>query len=124
MTFEDIFGGFDDFSDNQPEQDKPDEWDAGGLWDTGEKENIWRTAPAVAPGDVWKADPMDCGQDCEGCEDECGVSEEVQEIPEPPEENYTNPEPDEYDSLDEYDDFLDEEVDVDESPSDVFGDIF
>ena len=54
--FEDIFGGFDDIVDeNVDSAENTDEWDTGGMWDTGEKENIWRSEPAVNPGDVWKA---------------------------------------------------------------------
>ena len=75
--FEDIFGPVEDIM--EPEnQEKTDEWDTGAVWDSGEKENIWRAEPATSPGDVWATGGGwgGCGDqdDCDADTD-CGSSD-------------------------------------------------
>ena len=49
--FEDVFEPFDDIIDGGDAQEASDEW--GDVWDTGEKEDMWRTDAK----DVWTASP-------------------------------------------------------------------
>jgi hypothetical protein len=135
--FDDIFEGFDDIVDENA--NSSDEWgDAGGMWDTGEKENIWRTETPRQPGDVW-----DCHGGCPDCEDECAEAPEtVTPRPgDPISENISGPlssgpddhvssgpeDKSEYDEMEEYDNLLDEEGDSaddsDDSDGGSFGDI-
>lgn len=130
--FDDIFGDIDDIVDEKA--DTADEWDAGGLWDTGEKENIWRTETPRNPGDVWS-----CGGGCQDCDDECAEPETVTPRPgDPISEGLAGPlnqdgsvagdqevpsdAPSEYDEMEEYDNLLDDEDDSD-SDGGSFGDI-
>jgi len=75
--FEDIFRPLDDITNDgvQP----TDDWDTGEVWDSGEKENIWRTGPPVTPGQVWTTGqaPVNggCSGGCGGCDD-CDEEEE------------------------------------------------
>ena len=130
--FEDVFGPLDDILEENPNSD----WDTGEVWDSGEKENIWRTAPAAVPGSVWTThdscdgceEDEDCDCDCDECDDDCDDDERWYE-PEPGEHEHDEEDGSEGDDLDNYDDDLYsiDDNDNDEasgSPSGIFDDIF
>jgi hypothetical protein len=93
MSFDDILEDIFDF-DDEPKTEADgvsSEEKNAGLWDTGKKENIWRTAEPVAQNGVWDsgADQDGCG----GCADPCvdpdqctdadPVVEEVEDLEDP-----------------------------------------
>jgi hypothetical protein len=140
--FEDVFGPLDDVLKDTPAEQN--EWDTGEVWDSGEKENIWRTADPAAPGQVWTTGSGGCGGGCPSCDDdECedDKCEEVEEgapkstlgapVAHPGNDGNPGPHHDagglsESEQLDEFDDELEmSEEDEDlGSPTGVFDDIF
>ncbi len=66
MSFNDIFNDIDEVIAEPAEVTNAEK--NSGLWDTGAKENIWRTNDAAAVDPVWDA-AGGCPE-CPGCDDE------------------------------------------------------
>ena len=129
MSFDDILGDIFDF-DDEPKQDGGDvtnEEKNAGLWDTGKKENIWRTSDPVAQNGVWDSgtgDPDGCG----GCADPCTDPEKCTDDEEAPAETADPAETEEVDPPEDSipEDSPDSGADQDAAPADsgLFDDLF
>jgi len=75
MSFDDIFGDIFDLDEKQPAEDITSAEKNSGFWDTGTKENIWRTQEPAANG-VWDSGCSGPCDDCD-CDDDadCDIDE-------------------------------------------------
>lgn len=95
MSFDDIFDLDDDtrFSRDVAEHSVTNEEKNSGLWDTGTKENIWRTNDSGSdPNAVWDAGAYpSCPSECEECEEVIEETEETNPVPGPEEAETFDP---------------------------------